>query len=118
LLAITEPGVDVSEFYPRCYDLSDHRQLDLWTRDFDETAIMNSIKKHAVYFQTLLNLQTAETQLQFASLLKKQPEKVMFAELKRIQKDLQHKQFEVVTQETFGFVNVNLLQQALYFCQN
>jgi hypothetical protein len=35
LNSITQPGTDVSDFYPRCYDLSNPRQLDLFMTDFN-----------------------------------------------------------------------------------
>lgn len=37
----TEVGVDVSSFFPRSYDLSDRREVDLWIADFNQTAILN-----------------------------------------------------------------------------
>ena len=48
---ITLPGVDIYNFYPRCYDLSDQRQIDLFQDDFNRTAILCCIKKHAKYFK-------------------------------------------------------------------
>ena len=54
LMAISEPGVDVSTFYPRCFDLSDNKQFDLWIMDFNQTSILNVIKKHANYFKEVI----------------------------------------------------------------
>ena len=48
---ITHPGVDIYDFYPRCYDLSDPRQVDLFTDEFNRTAILSCLKKHAQYFK-------------------------------------------------------------------
>ena len=48
---ITAHGVDIFDFYPRCYDLSDSRQVDLFTDDFNRTAILSCLKKHAQYFK-------------------------------------------------------------------
>ena len=44
---ITMPGVDIYNFYPRCFDLSDPRQVDLFTDEFNRTAILSCLKKHA-----------------------------------------------------------------------
>ena len=48
---ITLPGVDIYSFYPRCYDLSDKRQFDLFEDDFNRTAILSCLKQHAKYFK-------------------------------------------------------------------
>eukprot|EP00347_Sterkiella_histriomuscorum_P013320 403365167 len=40
----------VEEFFPRCYDLSDQKQVDLFVLDFQQTAILSIIKIHATYF--------------------------------------------------------------------
>ena len=48
---ITDPGVDIYNFYPRCYDLSDQRQVELFQDDFNRTAILACLKKHAKYFK-------------------------------------------------------------------
>ena len=45
------PGVDIYDFYPRCYDLSDAREIDLFQDDFNRTAILSCLKKHAKYFK-------------------------------------------------------------------
>ena len=57
LYAITTPGVDVASFYPRCFDLSDSRQLDLFVSEFNRTSILNCIQKHAEYFARILKEQ-------------------------------------------------------------
>ena len=51
LHSITLPGVDIYSFYPRCYDLSDKRQFDLFEDDFNRTAILSCLKQHAKYFK-------------------------------------------------------------------
>ena len=47
---ITTPGVDVSSFYPRCFDLSIPRELDLFIAEFNQTSILNCIQKHSLFF--------------------------------------------------------------------
>ena len=67
LNAITAPGVDVASFYPRCFDLSDPRQLDLFISDFNQTSILNCIQKHAEYFSSLLKEQEIDIQNIFST---------------------------------------------------
>jgi hypothetical protein len=67
LNAITAPGVDVASFYPRCFDLSDPRQLDLFISDFNQTSILNCIQKHAEYFGSLLKEQEIDIQNIFST---------------------------------------------------
>jgi hypothetical protein len=50
---ITEYGVDIYKFYPRCYDLSDVKQIDYFQEDFNRTSILNIIKRHARHFKRL-----------------------------------------------------------------
>jgi hypothetical protein len=48
---ITEYGVDIYKFYPRCYDLTDTRQSESFKEDFSRTAILSCLRKHAKYFK-------------------------------------------------------------------
>jgi len=48
---LTIPGTDVWDFFPRSYDLSDARQLDLFIADFNQTSLLNIIQRHAEYFE-------------------------------------------------------------------
>ncbi len=41
---ITMPGVDVSSFFPRSYDMSDPKQFDLFIKDFNQTSILNVVQ--------------------------------------------------------------------------
>ena len=40
----------MSEFFPRCYDLSDLKQADSFREDFHQTAILSIIKIFALKF--------------------------------------------------------------------
>ena len=40
---VTEIGTDVNSFFPRSYDLSERREVDLWVQDFNQTAILNIV---------------------------------------------------------------------------
>lgn len=51
---VTDIETDVNSFFPRSYDLSDRREVDLWVQDFNQTAILNIIQKHCELFQHLL----------------------------------------------------------------
>ena len=53
--------MDVAQFYPRCYDLSEPKQLDLFISDFNKTSILNLITKHTDYFEDLMKIQPRET---------------------------------------------------------
>lgn len=50
LNSITQPGIDIFKFYPRCYDLSDGKQADSFKEDFTRTAVLSCLKIHAKYF--------------------------------------------------------------------
>ena len=51
--AISTIGEDVSSFYPRGYDLSENRQVDMFLEDCNRTAVLNCLKKHAMYFKKM-----------------------------------------------------------------
>lgn len=42
-----ESELKVSQFFPRCYDLSDKKQHDHFMEDFEQTAIMSIVKAFA-----------------------------------------------------------------------
>ncbi|CDW84976.1 protein monoglycylase ttll8 [Stylonychia lemnae] len=42
--------LQVSKFFPRCYDLSDQKQIDIFVTDFQQTAILSIIKVFANHF--------------------------------------------------------------------
>jgi hypothetical protein len=52
--------VDIFKFYPRCYDLSDMKQIDYFQEDFNRTSILNIIKRHAKHFKRLFKEQIEE----------------------------------------------------------
>jgi len=54
LNSITMSGSNVKEFFPRSYDLSDRAQIDLFIHDFNQTAILNVILKHAELFEEII----------------------------------------------------------------
>lgn len=60
---MTEPGVDVFDFYPRSYDLSEYNQLDSFTDDFTQTAVLSCLKSHALYFKRLCKQEMLEIEL-------------------------------------------------------
>ena len=45
-----ESTLQVSHFFPRCYDLSDTRQADHFIEDFQQTTILSIIKIFAEHF--------------------------------------------------------------------
>ena len=57
---ITLPEVDIYKFYPRCYDLSDVKQIDWFNEDFNKSAILNIIRKHTKLFKSLFRDQLEE----------------------------------------------------------
>ncbi len=40
-------------FFPRCYDFTDERQIEAFMLDFQRTAIVNLVKRHAQYFKLI-----------------------------------------------------------------
>lgn len=44
-------GYDPENFLPRCYDFTIEKQIDLFTQDFQRTAIFNLVKKHAKFYK-------------------------------------------------------------------
>lgn len=118
LNAITEPGVDVAAFYPRCYDLSDSKQQDMFINDYNQTCILNLINKHAVYFEGLLGWQPDEVQTKVISYLG-QPQVVFnhFEWQKRVKLELRALKVQC-PEECNGLINTILLSYALYFCQD
>lgn len=55
LNSLTEAGTDVYSFFPRSYDLSDRGEVDLWIKDFNQTAILNVVQSHAELFQKIVS---------------------------------------------------------------
>lgn len=46
-----ETELRTSEFFPRCYDLADSKQVDGFIEDFNSTAIMSIVKVYAEHFE-------------------------------------------------------------------
>ena len=47
----SDPEIKVNEFFPRCYDLSDNKQIEMFINDYRNTAILNLVKKHVILFK-------------------------------------------------------------------
>lgn len=60
---VCEHNVSIDKFFPRCYDLGDNVQVREFTNDFQNTAIINIIKKHAIYYQSDNSLQPVNLRL-------------------------------------------------------
>ncbi len=50
---LTEFGCDPETFSPRCYDFTDQRQIEAFMMDYQRTAVVNMMKKHAAYFKRI-----------------------------------------------------------------
>ena len=46
-------GADMERFFPRCYDFTEERGLAEFTQNFERTAVMNLVKKHAEFFERI-----------------------------------------------------------------
>lgn len=119
LNSLTEPGVDVAQFYPRCFDLSEPKQLDLFIADFNKTSILNLITKHADYFTELMKVQSKEAQdlLQYY-LSAKETTYDKFQRQKQCKLKLKPMRLVLEDSASIGLVNIVMLQHALYYCQN
>lgn len=60
LNAITQPGVDIFDFYPRSYDLSEYAQVEAFSEDFTQTAVLSCLKTHAKYFKDMCKKEMLE----------------------------------------------------------
>ena len=100
----------MAKFYPRCYDLSIPRELDLFIADFNQTAILNCIQNHALYFEQLLDQQhySIKQIIDQSFQIEASFEKVkfnMFEKRKAIKKQLESMEFSSADQD-LGLVNV------------
>lgn len=123
LNSITEPGTDISAFYPRCYDLSISKQLDLFIADYNQTSILNVVAKHSEYFKTLISQQPDKLRQTLETAIEDNTQDYQvnfntFRHAKKVKRDLSHLQFQRCCQADFGSININLLQLALYYCQD
>lgn len=50
-----EYGANFDQFYPRCYDLGNNKELMEFTADFEHTNMMILLKKHIRYFKSRIN---------------------------------------------------------------
>lgn len=64
------PSLNVDSWFPRCYDLSQHSQLEELLDDYKCTALQITIKKHYKMFKELCKSQM-ETAIQKVQELKK-----------------------------------------------
>ena len=108
----------MAAFYPRCYDLSDSKQQDMFIDDFNQTCVLNLINKHATYFEGLLAQQPTEVQAKVNGYLN-QPQMVFnhFEWQKRVKLELRALKVQC-SDEANGLVNTILLSYALYYCQD
>lgn len=44
-------GINHDDFYPRCYDLGDSKEVQDFEQDFQRTSLLNLLKKHIKYFK-------------------------------------------------------------------
>jgi len=51
LNSITQPGIDIYDFYPRTYDLAEVGGVEAFTADYTQTAVLACLKTHAKYFK-------------------------------------------------------------------
>ncbi|CAG9334195.1 unnamed protein product [Blepharisma stoltei] len=58
-----ENNVNIDTFFPRCYDLGDNVQIKEFIQDYQNTAIINIVKKHADFFQSDYDLQPVNLRL-------------------------------------------------------
>jgi len=65
LSRLMEYGCDSEAFFPRCYDFTDEKQIDAFLEDYNRTAIVNLIKKHASYFKSVHGKELKEISKKF-----------------------------------------------------
>jgi len=51
LLRLTDYEWNQEQWFPRCYDFTDQRQIDGFLADYKKTSVVNYIKRHAIYFK-------------------------------------------------------------------
>jgi hypothetical protein len=44
--------LQIQNFFPRCYDLSDQKNVDMFVTDFQTTSIMSIVKTYADHFMS------------------------------------------------------------------
>jgi hypothetical protein len=104
---------DVYKFYPRGYDLSEYRQVELFLEDFHRTAVLNCLKKHAKYFEKLCGDKLREIEYQDKRILSNCFQKERKRNLKRAYVGLFPENRDEV-----GDVNTILLRIAIFFAHN
>lgn len=126
LNSITKPGVDVSQFFPRSYDLSDKREIDLWIADFNQTAILNVLQKHAEIFEQFLAQQSQAVQEEFQILLEKGLELDFgpysydkHAARMEIKRKLNKIEIDFGNDaRQMGYINTSMVEASLFYTQN
>ena len=53
LLRLTDYEFKSESWFPRCYDFTEETQIAGFIQDFQKTAVINFLKKHAKYFETI-----------------------------------------------------------------
>ncbi len=48
---LAEAGVDPDKFFPRCYDFTEEKAMGEFVKDWEETAVVNLVKKHVEFFR-------------------------------------------------------------------
>lgn len=51
LKSFCDCGINHDNFYPRCYDLGDTKEVKDFEKDFQRTSLLNLLKKHINYFK-------------------------------------------------------------------
>lgn len=109
--SITSHCIDVYQFYPRCYDLSDVRQIDSFIEDFNRTGVLSVIKKHARMFKGKYGDKIKEALEEDRKII----ENMYNYENK---KKLKKKFSAITNDETLGWININLLTCAIFYAKN
>eukprot|EP00347_Sterkiella_histriomuscorum_P009991 403339101 len=112
---LSEYGIDIYKFYPRCYDFSDLKQIDMFVEDFNKTAILNIVKRHAKHFKSIFKTKLQEIYKQDQGILDNIFKHQNKRDLKRQSMSILHNQEE---QTKLGTVNLVLLQNAIFYAYN
>lgn len=115
-----EYGVNFDEFYPRCYDLGNNKEMNEFIIDFENTNMMILLKKHIKYFKTKCPLKIKEVKKQ---LINKETKKKNTNEKEILWKRFRKKPQNIIKTSCFQeeeknkdfLVNINLLHIAIHY---
>lgn len=115
-----EYGVNFDEFYPRCYDLGNNKEMNEFIMDFENTNMMILLKKHIKYFKKKCPMKIKQVKDQ---LINKETKKKNANEKDILWKRFRKKPQNIIKNSCYQedeknkdfLVNINLLQIAIHY---